>query len=114
VAKSAWTAALVLTPWTQSTIGDGTAVELNPDGDPIVDFFGGTFGLNMSEPDVIFLQTNGGTKSDWLALIADRSNWIEQSSQPSGDLFTAAPAAFAGTAVAAGRCFDGAETSPQM
>lgn len=72
-------------------LGDNTAVELNPDGDPIVDFFGGTFGLNMSDPDVIFLQTNGGTKSDWLALIADRSNWIEQSSQPSGNLYGAAP-----------------------
>lgn len=73
------------------SIGDFTAVELNPDGDLIVDFFGGTFGLNMSDPDVIFLQNNGGTKDDWLALIADRSNWIEQSSQPSGNLYSAAP-----------------------
>lgn len=68
-----------------------TAAELNPDGDPIVDFFGGTFGLNMSDPDVIFLQNNGGTKDDWLALIADRSNWIEQGSQPSGNLYSAVP-----------------------
>lgn len=34
---------------------------------------------------------SAGTKDDWLALIADRSNWIEPGSQPSGNLYNAAP-----------------------
>ena len=72
-------------------LGDFTAMELNPDGNSTLDFFGGTFGLDLSDPDVILLQTNGGNKEDWLALIADRSNWSALGSQPSGNLFGVAP-----------------------
>ena len=54
-----------------------TAVEL-PDGsfgDDPTDFHNGTFALNMAHPTVAALNTLGGTKAQWLALIADSQYW---------------------------------------
>lgn len=56
-----------------------TAVTL-PDpsfGDDANDFHNGSFALNMADPDVIALNTGGGTKAQWLAVIADYTNWLK-------------------------------------
>lgn len=56
-----------------------TAVEL-PDpagGDDAGDFHNGSFALNMTAPDVFNLNLTGGTKAQWLAVIADTGNWYQ-------------------------------------
>lgn len=56
-----------------------TAVEF-PDlvaGDDAGDFHNGSFALNMGDPDVIALQFTGGTKSQWLNLVTDHTNWLK-------------------------------------
>ncbi len=35
----------------------------------------GTYGLNMSDPDVAALQSGGGSASQWFAVINDPTNW---------------------------------------
>jgi hypothetical protein len=40
------------------------------------DFHNGSFALNMFDTDVAALLGTGGTKAQWLALIADPSNWL--------------------------------------
>lgn len=60
-----------------STVAN-TAVSL-PDpasGDDPNDFHNGSFALNMADADVIALNSSGGTKAQWLALIADSANWV--------------------------------------
>lgn len=57
------------------SIAAGTVAHLGPT--PAPDFFGGSFGLDGTDPDVANLQTNGGTQSQWLAVIADRDNWLQ-------------------------------------
>jgi len=47
------------------------------------------WGLNPSAPAVAALQTSGGTKAQWLAVIADSSNWAE--GQPSLSAFNVTP-----------------------
>lgn len=47
------------------------------------------WGLNASAPAVAALQTSGGTKAQWLEVIADSSNWAE--GQPSLSFFNVAP-----------------------
>ncbi len=45
------------------------------EGDDGGDFHNGSFALYLDDPDVSYLQTNGGTKAQWLAVIADYENW---------------------------------------
>jgi len=45
------------------------------EGDDGNDFHNGSFALHLDDPDVSSLQTNGGTKAQWLAVIADYENW---------------------------------------
>ena len=47
------------------------------------------WGLNPSAPSVAALQTSGGTQAQWLAVIADSSNWSE--GQPSLSAFNVTP-----------------------
>ena len=47
------------------------------------------WGLNPSAPAVAALQLSGGTKAQWLAVIADSSNWTE--GQPSLSAFNVTP-----------------------
>ena len=47
------------------------------------------WGLNPSAPAVAALQLSGGTKAQWLEVIADSSNWAE--GQPSLSSFNVAP-----------------------
>lgn len=53
-----------------------TAVSL-PDDVDSNDFHYGSFALNMLDGDVAALQGAGGTKSQWLAVIADSTNWLK-------------------------------------
>lgn len=39
------------------------------------DFHNGSFALNMLDSDVVALNATGGTKAQWLAIIADSANW---------------------------------------
>jgi hypothetical protein len=55
---------------------DNTAVGL----DPTMEYNNGTFGLDLSNQDVIDLQTSGGTKEQWLALINNTGHWGAASS----------------------------------
>ena len=55
---------------------DNTAVGL----DPTMEYYNGTFGLDLSNQDVIDLQTSGGTKEQWLALINNTGHWASVSS----------------------------------
>lgn len=48
--------------------------------DPFSSFFGGTFHLNMSDTDVANLQSLGGTKAQWLTVLADSSKWTQDTS----------------------------------
>ena len=64
---------------------DHTAFEL----DPLSGFYGGTFGLDWTDPDVIALQMIGGTQEEWLAIIADSSNWSALGSQPNQNFLMA-------------------------
>lgn len=70
------------------SIAGGTVVHLPPT--PAPDFLSGTFRLNTADPDVALLQTNGGTKSQWLSVIASRDNWLEGAAA-AGSLNVAAP-----------------------
>jgi hypothetical protein len=45
------------------------------DGDDPGDFHNGSFALYLDDADVLALQASGGTKAQWLALIADENNW---------------------------------------
>jgi hypothetical protein len=57
---------------------DHSAIEF-PDpafGNDANDFHNGSFALNMFDDDVAALLVSGGTKAQWLALIADPSNWL--------------------------------------
>lgn len=67
-----------------------TAVTL-PDavpGSDLNDFHNGSFALNMADSDVVALNLAGGTKAQWLALIADSANWtkVNYESDPEGDV----------------------------
>ena len=44
----------------------------------------GTYGLDLAVPAVAALQASGGTKAEWLAIIANNSNW--GTSQPTANL----------------------------
>lgn len=58
---------------------NNTAVSL-PDGaagDDANDFHNGSFALDMTDSDVAALNVSGGTKAQWLALIADSTNWLK-------------------------------------
>jgi hypothetical protein len=48
------------------TTNDYTAVELLP----VANMHQGTFGLNLSNPTIASLQSNGGSKAEWLAAIS--------------------------------------------
>jgi hypothetical protein len=48
--------------------------DVDPDDDAN-DFHNGSFALYLDDPDVLYLQSNGGTKAQWLAVIADYGNW---------------------------------------
>ncbi len=52
-----------------------TAVELSPTTGLPLGFHGGSFTLDMSNPNIIALQTAGGYKEDWLNAIANPDNW---------------------------------------
>lgn len=62
------------------SIAAGTVAHLSVT--PAPDFFGGSFGLDGTDADVANLQTNGGTKSQWLAVISDRDNWLAGAAAP--------------------------------
>jgi hypothetical protein len=49
---------------------DYTAFEMDPGV-----FVNGSYHLNMSDPDVVALQTPGATKDLWLIVLSDSSNW---------------------------------------
>lgn len=55
---------------TAVTLPDSSLTDPDPD-----DFHNGSFALNLADADVIALNLSGGTKAQWLALIADSSNW---------------------------------------
>ncbi len=55
---------------------DNTAVGL----DSSVEYFNGTFALDLTNQDVIDLQTSTGTKEEWLALINNTGHWSSASS----------------------------------
>lgn len=69
---------------------DNTAVELrngtHPDG-----FHTGSFGLKMSASEILALQTNGGTKAEWLAAIANPDNWKDNPLPTTGLNFVGVP-----------------------
>ena len=44
-------------------------------GNDAADFHNGSFALDMSSPTVSALQLSGGTKAQWLSVIADSNNW---------------------------------------
>lgn len=74
-----------------TSLGDNSAIAF-PDpanGDDPADFHYGSFALNMSDPDVVALNTAGGSKAQWLAIIANPDNWrrfnIEDLGEGSGD-----------------------------
>lgn len=54
-----------------------TAVSLPDNVDDSNDFHYGSFALNMLDGDVAALQLAGGTKNQWLSLIADSTNWLK-------------------------------------
>ena len=56
---------------TAVTLPDSSLSDPDPN-----DFHNGSFALNLADADVIALNTSGGTKAQWLALIADSSNWL--------------------------------------
>lgn len=71
------------------SIVSNTAVTLpdpNAGSDPN-DFHNGSFALNMADADVVALNGVGGTKAQWLAIIANSGNWmkINYESNPTGD-----------------------------
>lgn len=67
---------------TAVTLPDNSGVSTDPN-----DFHNGSFALNMADADVVALNGVGGTKAQWLALIADSSNWlrINYEDDPFGD-----------------------------
>jgi hypothetical protein len=67
---------------------------------PGAGFLSGTYGLNSSDPDVTALQTSGGTKTQWLSVISDSSNWMSAPTVP-GSL-NLSPVPEAGSAVLSG------------
>ena len=56
-------------------LGNSTAFEL----DSASHFFDGTFRINMTDSEIISLQSAGGTKEQWLALLSDSSKWTQAS-----------------------------------
>jgi uncharacterized protein len=62
------------------TTNDYTAVELLP----VSNLHEGTFGINLSNPTVASLQSNGGTKAQWLMALSQTVNWAPVASLPSG------------------------------
>jgi hypothetical protein len=93
-----------------------TAVTL-PDpafGNDANDFHNGSFALNMLDADVVALNSAGGTKEQWLALIADYTNWkkVNYEDDPEGDaeaqlstlLFAGAPEPSRTTLLVGGLC----------
>lgn len=69
-----------LSDQTNGNPNDNTAIALDPGSN----FHDGTFGLDLSNPDFIALNSAGGTKGDWLAFLADSTHWSAQSSLPTG------------------------------
>ncbi|MDB6119118.1 MAG: hypothetical protein JWO08_2899 [Verrucomicrobiaceae bacterium] len=69
-----------LSDQTNGDPNDNTAVALDPGSN----FHDGIFGLDLSNPDFIALNSTGGTKAEWLAYLADSAHWSSQSSLPTG------------------------------
>ncbi len=69
-----------LSDLTNGNPNDNTAVAL----DPNANFHNGTFGLNLSGSAFTALNGSGASKADWLAYLADSSNWSPQSSLTTG------------------------------
>jgi hypothetical protein len=60
-----------------TSLGDNSAIAFT-DTENVVnldDFHYGSFALNMDDADVVALNTSGGTKAQWLAVIANPANW---------------------------------------
>lgn len=80
------------------SIAAGTVVHLPPT--PAPDFLSGIFRLDLTDPDVAALQSIGGTKAQWLSVISDRDNWLENAGSVASLNVLAIPepsaAAFAG------------------
>ena len=49
----------------------------NAPGNDANDFHNGSFALNMADADVVALNLSGGTKAQWLAVIANSANWLK-------------------------------------
>ena len=69
-----------LSDQTNGDPNDNTAVALDAGSN----FHDGTFGLDLSNPDFVALNSSGGYKADWLAYIADSAHWSSLSSLPTG------------------------------
>lgn len=69
-----------LSDQTNGDPNDNTAVAL----DVASNFHDGIFGLDLSNPDFIALNSTGGTKAEWLAFLADSAHWSSQSSLTTG------------------------------
>jgi hypothetical protein len=50
---------------------DNTALAL----DPLLMYYNGTYGLDLSNPDVVALQVAGGTKAEWLQMLNNSAHW---------------------------------------
>ena len=50
---------------------DNTAVAL----DPVSMYYNGTYGLDLSNPDVVALQNASGTKAEWLQMLNNTAHW---------------------------------------
>lgn len=60
-----------------TSLGDNSAIAFT-DTENVTnldDFHYGSFALNMDDADVMALNTSGGTKAQWLAVIANPANW---------------------------------------
>ncbi len=69
-----------LSDQTNGDPNDNTAVALDPNSN----FHDGTFGLNLSGSAFNALNATGASQADWLAYLADSSNWSAQSSLTTG------------------------------
>lgn len=73
---SSYTTVPTISDQTNNDPNDNTAVGL----DPVMEYYNGTYTLNLSNQDVIDLQTSGGTKEQWLTLINNTGHWASGSS----------------------------------
>lgn len=73
---SVFTTVPTISDQTNNDPNDNTAVGLESG----MEYYNGTFGLDLSNQDVIDLQTSGGTKEQWLALINNTGHWGAASS----------------------------------